>query len=426
MICLRRFNKVSSCFFLLPLLFFGPLSVHAMILDKVVAKVNSEIVTLSSVEERAVLLRQKYSNALEIPSEKKLLKEALNMIVDEKLQIQEGKKIGFVIDEDSVDKAVEEIKKQNNIADGQLEEMLEREGRSLKSYKNHIRDQIMVSKISRFEVGNRVKVSDKSIVRYYKEHQKEFWQEGKVKARHILFIAERGSPEKIRREKLQLANNVLREIRGGEEFTELAMEYSEDVSASNGGDLGYVARGKMVPEFENSVFSLKAGQVSGVVETQYGYHIIKVEEVLPGKTLNFQEAKEGVYQILAMRKQEQAYKEWMKELKESAFIELTLFEDSSRKVDIGSRENEKGKRNLKSGRNRELKSKTRTRNSDLQKTWEEMYKSVEKAKRNPEVDDDAGLESLEEKLVKIKNLRDQKKISEREYQKRKGRLLKGL
>jgi len=105
---------------------------------------------------------------------------------------------------------------------------------------------------------------------------------------------------------------------------------------------------------------------------------------------------------------------------------LTLFEDSSRKVDIGSRENEKGKRNLKSGRNRELKSKTRTRNSDLQKTWEEMYKSVEKSKRNPELEDDAGLESLEEKLVKIKNLRDQKKISEREYQKRKGRLLKGL
>ncbi|MBT5633776.1 MAG: hypothetical protein HOJ13_13705 [Nitrospina sp.] len=423
---MKKLNRVSPVLLLVALIFCVPLSVQASILDKVVAKVNSEIITLSFVEERAGLLRQKYANALEIPSEKKLLKEALNMIVDEKLQIQEGKKIGFIIDEDSVDRAVEEIKKKNNIGEGQLEEMLEREGRSLKTYKNHIRDQIMVSKITRFEVGNRVKVSDKSLVKYYKEHQKEHWQEGKVKARHILFIAERGSSEKIRREKLKQANTVLREILGGEDFVKLAKENSEDVSASNGGDLGYVEKGKMVPEFEDSVFSLKEGQVSGIVETQYGYHIIKVEEILPGKTLTFQEAKEQIYQILAMQKQEQAYKDWMNELKESAFIELTLFEDASHEVDLASRETEKKNSNIKSEEEREFGSKARPRQKDLQKTWEEMYKSVEKAKRKREFVKDSGLESLEQKLVKIKDLRDQKKISEQEYQRRKELLLKGL
>ena len=89
---LKKLNNISILLsFLLPL-FFGPLSVSAMIFDRVVAKVNSEIITLSSVEERAGLLKQKYARASEPPSEKNLLEEALAMIVDEKLQIQEGKK----------------------------------------------------------------------------------------------------------------------------------------------------------------------------------------------------------------------------------------------------------------------------------------------------------------------------------------------
>ena len=304
--------------------------------------------------------------------------------------------------------------------------MLEREGRSLKSYKNHIRDQIMVSKITRFEVGNRVKISDKSIIKYYKEHQADLWQDGKVKARHILFIAERGSSEKIRREKLQLAKAVLSELKKGNDFSELAMEYSEDVSASNGGDLGYVERGKMVPEFEEAVFSLKSGQVSDIVETQYGYHIIMAEEVLLGKTFTFNESKERIQQILGMQKQEQAYKDWMKELKKTAFIEVSLFEDPPDNIDLVSSGIEKENNSIKTNRKSRSNPKAESHQRDLQKTWEEMYKSVEKSKRNSNSDNDSELESLEQKLIHIKKLRDQKRISEQEYQERKERLLKRL
>jgi peptidyl-prolyl cis-trans isomerase SurA len=422
---LKKLNNISILLsFLLPL-FFGPLSVSAMIFDRVVAKVNSEIITLSSVEERAGLLKQKYARASEPPSEKNLLEEALAMIVDEKLQIQEGKKIGFIIDEDSVDAAVEDIKRKNNIAEGQLQEMLELEGRSLESYKNHIRDQIMVSKISRYEIGNRVKVSDKSIVKYYKDHQADLWQDGKVKARHILFIAERGSSEKIRREKLQLAKNVLKEIRKGNDFAELAMQYSEDVSASEGGDVGYVERGKMVPEFEDAVFSLKKDQVSDIVETEYGYHIIKAEEVLLGKTLNLKDSKDRIYQILAMQKQQQAYEDWMKELKESAYIEKTLFEADSENLSP-SQNGHENKKAMGRSNKKKLKTNAEVKKQDLQKTWEEMYKSVEKSKKKTESDADSEHGSMEQNLARLKKMRAERTISEKEYQKRKGRLLNRL
>jgi len=426
MISFKKLTKANFIFPLLLPLVFGPLSIHARVLDKVAAKVNSEIITLSVIEERAEILRQKYVGAPISISEQDLLKEALNMVIEERLQIQEGKKIGFVIDEDAVDAAMEEIIKKNDLADGQLQEMLKREGRTLKSYKNHIRDQIMVSKITRFEIGNRVKVSEKSIIKYYKENQKEFWQEGKVKARHILFIAERGSSEKIRREKLQQAKKILLKLRKGNDFAKLAMKYSEDISASNGGDVGFVGRGKMVPEFEEAVFNLKPGQVSDIVKTEYGYHIIKVEEVLPGKTLTLKDVKNRIHQILTMQMQKQVYDVWMNELKNSAFIEVTLFEDAAKNTSLVSRGIEKEKNNAKFKRKMKLRSKTDSRQRDLQKTWEEMYKSVEKSKGNSKIDEDSEFGSLEQKLKHIKQLRDQNRISKQEYQKRKEKLLNRL
>ena len=426
MISLKKLTKATLILSLLLPLVFGPLSIHARVLDKVAAKVNSEIITLSVIEERAEILRQEYVGAPISVSEEDLLKEALNMIIEERLQIQEGKKLGFVIDEDAVDAAMEEVIKKNDLADGQLQEMLKREGRTLKSYKNHIRDQIMVSKITRFEIGNRVKVSEKSIIKYYKENQKEFWQEGKVKARHILFIAERGSSEKIRREKLQQAKKILLKLRKGNDFAKLAMKYSEDISASNGGDVGFVGRGKMVPEFEEAVFNLKPGQVSDIVKTEYGYHIIKVEEVLPGKTLTLKDVKNRIHQILAMQMQKQVYDVWMNELKNSAFIEVTLFEDAAKNTSLVSRGIEKEKNNAKFKRKMKFRSKTDSRQRDLQKTWEEMYKSVEKSKGNSKIDEDSEFGSLEQKLKHIKQLRDQNRISKQEYQKRKEKLLNRL
>ena len=426
MISLKKLTKATLILSLLLPLVFGPLSIHARVLDKVAAKVNSEIITLSVIEERAEILRQKYVGAPISISEQDLLKEVLNMVIEERLQIQEGKKFGFVIDEDAVDAAMEEIIKKNDLSDGQLQEMLKREGRTLKSYKNHIRDQIMVSKITRFEIGNRVKVSEKSIIKYYKENQKEFWQEGKVKARHILFIAERGSSEKIRREKLQQAKKILLKLRKGNDFAKLAMKYSEDISASNGGDVGFVGRGKMVPEFEEAVFNLKPGQVSDIVKTEYGYHIIKVEEVLLGKTLTLKDVKNRIHQILTMQMQKQVYDVWMNELKNSAFIEVTLFEDAAKNTSLVSRGIEKEKNNAKFKRKMKLRSKTDSRQRDLQKTWEEMYKSVEKSKGNSKIDEDSEFGSLEQKLKHIKQLRDQNRISKQEYQKRKEKLLNRL
>ena len=172
MICLK---KLIETVFILPIISFSffPLVTHAKVFDKVAAKINSEIITLSAVEEKTELLRNKYERLSSVSiSQQELLSEALNMIIEEKLQTQEGEKRGMVVDEASIDAALKNISDKNGLDEGQLEEMLEREGKTLSSFRNHIRDQIMVSKVSRFEMSNRVKVSDKEVNQYYSDHQK--------------------------------------------------------------------------------------------------------------------------------------------------------------------------------------------------------------------------------------------------------------
>jgi hypothetical protein len=176
----------------------------------------------------------------------------------------------------------------------------------------------------------------------------------------------------------------------------------------------------MVVEFESAVFSLREGQVSDIVKTEYGYHIIKVEKILAGKTLTLKESKDRITKLLSAQKSKEGYKNWMSELKKAAFIEVSLFSGSSKNNSMISR-GLKTEKDAVSIRNKnKLSSATDKRKQTLQKKWEEMYKSVEKSKKTSE------LNSLEEKLKQIKKLRNQNTISEDEYQRRKEKLLKHL
>jgi len=398
-----------------------PSLAEGKIFDRVVAKVNTEIITLSSIETRAEVLKQ---NFIQNHDENQILREALEMMIDEKLQIQHGKKMGFEVDDITVDAAIKDIEKKNSLESGQLEFMLKSEGKSVEAYKNNVRNQILVSKVTRFELGSRVNVSKRKIEKYYHDNQKEFWESGKVRAKHILILVEKGASEKIRKEKNKQIKEILAELKEGKDFAEAAKEYSEDVSASIGGDVGFVVRGQMVPEFEKTVYRLKEGEISDVVKTEYGYHIIKAEEIRKGKTLPFKEVENKIKSILLRRKQESAYKNWMRELRESAFIEISLFKDSTKKLSkkiFDPKTNHKASSGLVYSKTLNKKEKQKT-----QDKWKEMYKSVGKSKGQNTDKMNSYPDKIEQNLREIKNLRYQDKISADEYKRRKQKLLDGL
>ena len=328
--------------------------------------------------------------------------------------------------------AVADIEKKNGLEEGQLSEMLKSEGRSVESYKNHIRDQILLSKVVRFELGSRVSISERKIAKYYHNNQKDFWDPGKARVRHILILTEKELSADKKKEKYFQAKEILGEVKRGKDFADAAKEYSEDISASEGGDVGFVEKGKMVPEFEKAVYSLKEGAISDIVETEYGYHIIKVEEVLAGRTLPLKDVKNKIEFILSNKKQKLAYDEWMSELRKSAFIEISLFEDEKKYTssNLFTLKSERRNNDVSVKRNSSSRKKRISRNSAkksrMQDKWEEMYRSVEKSKQQKPSQNGSPLQSLEQKLQRIKELRSDKKITEAEYQKRKQKLLDSL
>ncbi len=141
----------------------------------------------------------------------------------------------------------------------------------------------------------KVKVTDKDVEEYYKNHPKEFEKPETVKVRHIL-LGFKGDPTDDQKKELRKqAEDVLKKAKGGEDFAKLAAEYSDDPgSKTKGGELGYFPRGNMVPEFENAAFNLKQGEISDVIETPYGYHILKVEDKKAAEMPAFDSIKDQV------------------------------------------------------------------------------------------------------------------------------------
>ena len=145
---------------------------------------------------------------------------------------------------------------------------------------------------------SQVKVSDDEIKEYYEENLDTFKEPKKVKARHILFRLKPNASKEDEEKVKKKAEEVLKLAREGKDFAELAKKYSEGPSKSSGGDLGYFSKGKMVKAFENAAFSLKKGEISDLVRTRFGYHIIKVEDIKEARTKPLEEVKEKIKDIL--------------------------------------------------------------------------------------------------------------------------------
>ena len=395
--------------------------VLAMVVDRVVAKVNGEIITLSNVEEMVSVTKQQLS-ASKTPSEfseKEITEKSLNGIIEEKLQLQEAKKSGLEVDDESIQLALDDIMKRNNITESQMEEMLEAEGRSMKQYKEVIRNQILVTKVVQFHMGKSAGATNKQIQKYYDEHQKDYWQPRQPFVRHILFIADESATPEVKQLKKVKANEIIRQIRAGNDFSEMAKKYSEDVSANTSGEVGLLKKGHFVPEFEKVAFSLKPGEISDVVESRYGYHIIKVDRVIPGKARSLDEVKEKIEQVLQFENKKKKYQKWMDELKNHAIIQITLFQDENL---IESPKQDLFLKKAKSSQD----SPKENGPAGKQSQWEEASNVKSNRSGKNLGQNQNNFKEIKNRLAFIKRLRKNEKISEDEYHLRKRKLLDQL
>lgn len=226
----------------------------------------------------------------------------LDMLIDEKLQLHRAGELGITVADEEVNSEIENAKKYFD-SEEKFNEFLKGQSIDLEYFKGSVRKELIINKLTD-KLTEKVAVTDEEIKAYYDTHQDEFVS---VKASHILL------------ETKEEAEKMLQRVKAGENFAELAKQNSKDPSAKeNSGDLDYFRHGEMVEPFEKAAFALKPGEISDIVQTDFGFHIIKVED---SKLDKFEDVKAQLKGRLLYDKKRAEYDKLLEEMRKNSEIE---------------------------------------------------------------------------------------------------------
>jgi peptidyl-prolyl cis-trans isomerase SurA len=297
------------------------------IVDGVAAIVNDDIITLSEVDEAGGPIyreiRRRYGDE-SMPEIARARKEILDQLVNQKLMEQMIARYDISASDLEVNTAIEDVKRQNDITQAELEEALKREGITREEYRNQVRKQIQRTKLMHRQVRTPSRFSDEDARTYYQNHPETFEMRQQVLVRHILIPTMPNASQEEVATARKKSQKALAQINGGADMGALAKKVSAGPTASEGGSLGWIQRGDTVPDFEEAIFSLKKGETSGIVKTNIGFHIIRVEDEKSARKVPFDEVKSGIKRRMAQEEIEDEFEEWLEKLRQNAYIERKL------------------------------------------------------------------------------------------------------
>ncbi|ABQ27080.1 peptidylprolyl isomerase [Geotalea uraniireducens] len=287
-----------------------------------VAKVNDTIITRLDLDRAVKVLVSQNRLPQPLPPEslKQAEEAALDQLISAELLYQAGQKTEIRDLEKQVEEKVSQNKAKFPSAD-EFEKALKSVEMTEKDLKEFTRKDVVISNFIEKNIAEKTKVTEADAKKFYDDNPDKFKQEPSVKASHILCGVEASATAEEKKKAKEKAEALLKKIKAGEDFATLAKSESTCPSSKQGGDLGFFSKGQMVAPFEKAAFALKPGEVSDVVETQFGYHIIKLTEKKEGGTIKFDEVKEKIENYLKNLKIQKAIGECLVELKGKAKIE---------------------------------------------------------------------------------------------------------
>jgi peptidyl-prolyl cis-trans isomerase SurA len=300
------------------------------ITNAIVAIVNDEIITLYDVGREALPLINdaEKKGILNNTVRSQIRQTALDRLIEKKLTEQKIKELNIRVTEEEIRQAIDDVRKQNNIPTQEaLVAALAGQGLSFDLYRAQLREQIEKLKLVSMEVRAKVQVGEGEMLDYYKANLTRYTEEESFRARHIFFkIDEKMSSEDIKTLK-STAQLVLAGAKAGKDFAKLAKKFSEDPAAQkDGGDMGSFKKGDMQPELEKTILSLKPGEISELVTTSMGLHIIKLEARTAGSPRPFENVKAEIEEIIYKKKSEERFSQWAKDLRTKASVEIRELE----------------------------------------------------------------------------------------------------
>ena len=250
--------------------------------------------------------------------------EVLDVLIGQELLWQTAQKDKLVASNEEVDKLYQQYISQYPNEDAFILKM-KQQGYDEASYRQELKQRLSARKWVEQNVVKDVQISVEEVHEFYSSNKERFVMPGQVQARHILIKVDSNTPEADKRKARTQLQKIKKEIAAGADFAEMARQYSQGPSAPQGGDLGFFPRGNMVKPFEDVAFKLAPGEVSDIVETRFGYHLIKVVAKEEGKTITEAEVAPQIRQYLMKTKSAMALNEAIDKIKEKATIEKYIF-----------------------------------------------------------------------------------------------------
>jgi len=291
-----------------------------------VADVNGKAISKAEFDREMDRILQRFNTAghkLTPEQMAEVKKNVLDNLIARELLYQESQRKGITISKASVDKQIADLMKKfpNEKA---FEDTLKKMHLTKESLRNQVKEGMAIQELVDKEFVKKTVVTDAEAKKYYDEHPDLFKQPEKIRARHILIKVNQNATKAEKEKARKKIKDIQKKLKKGEDFAKLAKEYSEGPSSKNGGDLGYFSKGQMVKPFEKAAFALKPGQISDIVETQYGYHLIKLVDKKPATVVAFKDVKDQLQEFLKQEKVQKEVQQHVETLKKQASIETYI------------------------------------------------------------------------------------------------------
>jgi peptidyl-prolyl cis-trans isomerase C len=265
-----------------------------------VARVNDSYISQEDYQRQFSIAQQQLIRQgvpLDEEGNERLSTEVLENLIDNQLLFQESRERGYVVDEQTVEERYREVRDQFS-DDEEFAAALGQMQYTEESFREAVGRRLVLETLIENDIASGIAVSDEEALQYYEKNPAQFVQPKQIRARHILVMVKDQNDDQQKKEAFKKITTVQQKLKEGEDFAALAKEYSEGPSSEEGGDLGYFQTGQMVKPFEDAAFALEAGEVSDVVETRFGYHLIEVTDVRPEVSVPFEYAKGSIVQFM--------------------------------------------------------------------------------------------------------------------------------
>ncbi len=321
--------KKLTLFLLLALSLCLPLARAAEqeLLDRVVAVVNDEVITQAELDTFLRPIYEQYSKEYSGTELMKAMNEVrqkiLSQMIEDKLVYQEAVQMGIEVKDEEAEKEFQMFKAKMEKPE-ELDQMLEREGLTMKALRERLKKQAMVRQLQDREIRSKVIVSPAEVEDFFKNNPEKFKTRERVRVKSLTIkkseeARSKGLTDEKAKKRIEL---MAQKIRISRNFDQVVKDFSEDSHAKQEGLGEWIERGAMIESVDEVIFKTPVGGITGVVETPIGYHIFRVEAKEPEKVRTFEEVKEQIAGYLFQEKSNVRFRDWMEEIKKAAYISI--------------------------------------------------------------------------------------------------------